>query len=72
MKTQIRLFVLTKGLFLLTNFVLCKEVRNLPRGEQVVDQDQELFISDLGVAHQERRWKILQAGLLVEVAHVCL
>ena len=38
--------------FVLTNFILSEEVGDLPRGQQVVDQDQELLIGNLSVTHR--------------------
>ena len=58
------------GVFVLTNFILSKEVGDFPRGQEVVDQNQELLVGNLSIAHQERCWEILQSGLLVEIAHV--
>ena len=59
-------------MFVLTNFIFSKEVRDLSRGQQVVDQNQELLIGNLSIAHKEGRWEILESRLLVEVAHVSL
>lgn len=57
-------------MFVLTNFIFSKEVRDLSRGQQVVDQNQELLIGNLSIAHKEGRWEILESRLLVEIAHV--
>ena len=40
-----------------SHLIISEEVSDLPRGQQVIDQNQEYFIGDLGIGHKEYNTK---------------
>ena len=49
-----------------------KEIWYLSRGQEVIDEDQKLFIWDLGISEQKHCTDILQACLEIELGQVNL
>ena len=54
------------------DLIVSEEVGDLARGEQVVDQNQEMFIRDLRVAHQENCAQVLYSSLLIQCGEIVL
>lgn len=54
------------------NLILGEEVRNLPWGQEVVDEDQKLLVGDVSVGHEEHRTQVLEASTKVQVGKVTL
>ena len=46
----------------------CKEVRDFPWGQQIIDQHQELLIGDLCISEEEHRPHVLETSLDVELS----
>ena len=52
--------------------LLCKEAGDFPRGQEVVDEYQELLVGNLGVCQHEDGTDVLQSGLHVQLGQVDL
>ena len=51
-------------------FIISEQIRNFSGSQQVVDQDKEPLIRNLGIRHEEHRAKIFETGFLVQIGKI--
>ena len=56
----------------IVDLIVREEVRDLTRGEQVVDQNQEMFVRNLGVTHQENCAQVFYSSFLIQCGQIVL
>ncbi len=50
--------------------IITKQIWNFSGSQKVIDENEELFVCDLSVGHEEDGAEVLEAGLLVKVGQV--